>query len=334
MLTDLVQARLLTADTGTDGSDTVEISHEALLSAWPRLREWLSQDRAGQRTHRDLTDAARAWQAQGREPSHLFGGARLAVAREWAASHGPDLNPDEHAFLAACQQHQQRATRRRRTAVAALAVLTLVSISAAGLAFYNNSQAVTGRTNQAIASAIVDKADQLQSTDPSLAAQLELVARRLDPPLDNTSRLLGTATIPLSNPLPGPAGGVDSVAFSPDGHTLAAGGADGKVWLWNVTAPAHATPIGQPLPGPTAPSPRWRSARTGTPWPPAGTSLMLTTVSFFVPSCRFTTENASIGGAHDTPVKKLKGAKFAFPSLLIVDTQAIGLGIIQLDSKS
>ena len=35
VLTELVQARLLTADTGSDGNDTVEISHEALLSAWP-----------------------------------------------------------------------------------------------------------------------------------------------------------------------------------------------------------------------------------------------------------------------------------------------------------
>ena len=133
VLTDLVQARLLTADTGTDGSDTVEISHEALLSAWPRLREWLSQDRAGQRIRRDLTDAAHAWQAQGREPSQLFGGTRLAAAREWAASHGQDLNPDERAFLAACQQRKRRATRLRRAAVSALAVLTLVAAGTAGL---------------------------------------------------------------------------------------------------------------------------------------------------------------------------------------------------------
>jgi WD40 repeat protein len=41
------------------------------------------------------------------------------------------------------------------------------------------------------------------------------------------------------------------VAFSRDGHTLAAGSADGKVWLWNLTDPAHATQTGQPLTGPS-----------------------------------------------------------------------------------
>ena len=222
VLTGLVQARLLTADTGTDGRDTVEISHETLLSAWPRLREWLSQDRAGQRIHRDLTDAAHAWQAQDREPSHLFSGTRLAVAREWAASHGPDLNPDERAFLTAGRQRQQRATRRRRIAVAALAVLTLVSAGTAGIAVYSNTQAVSAR-DQAITNQVVAEADQLQSTNQSLAAQLDLVAHRLDPTPDDT-QLLATASTPLSNILTDPGAG-GSVAFSPDGHTLAAGGA-------------------------------------------------------------------------------------------------------------
>ena len=40
-----------------------------------------------------------------------------------------------------------------------------------------------------------------------------------------------------------------TVAFSPDGHTLAAGGSDGAVRRWDVADPAHSRPLGQPLAG-------------------------------------------------------------------------------------
>jgi WD40 repeat protein len=42
---------------------------------------------------------------------------------------------------------------------------------------------------------------------------------------------------------------VDSVAFSPDGHTLASGGLGGTVGLWGMADPAHPRPLGQPLTG-------------------------------------------------------------------------------------
>jgi WD40 repeat protein len=38
-----------------------------------------------------------------------------------------------------------------------------------------------------------------------------------------------------------------SIAFSPDGHTLATGNLDGMVRLWNVTDPAHPQSLGKPL---------------------------------------------------------------------------------------
>ena len=76
----------------------------------------------------------------------------------------------------------------------------------------------------------------------------------------------------IGQPLTGPASAVWSVAFSPDGHTLAAGSYDGTIWLWNVTNPAHPTMSGNPSPGPNTPSTRWRSAGSGTPWPPAATT--------------------------------------------------------------
>jgi WD40 repeat protein len=45
----------------------------------------------------------------------------------------------------------------------------------------------------------------------------------------------------------GPAGPVDSVAFSADKRTMASSGVDGTVQLWDVADPANPRPLGKPL---------------------------------------------------------------------------------------
>ena len=71
---------------------------------------------------------------------------------------------------------------------------------------------------------------------------------------------------PLGRPLTGAAGYVQSVAFSPDGKTLAAGSRRRHVRLWNVTDPASPRPFGGPLTGP-------RSLVTGVAFSPNGRLL-------------------------------------------------------------
>jgi len=108
-----IDRRLITADV-----DTVEIAHEALLRAWPRLREWIDADTIGVRIHRQLTAAAEEWRDSGNDPGSLYRGGRLAAAEEWASApaHDDDLNLLERAFLAAsfAQRQQAEKTARRQ----------------------------------------------------------------------------------------------------------------------------------------------------------------------------------------------------------------------------
>src|ERR1019366_7368918 len=59
------------------------------------------------------------------------------------------------------------------------------------------------------------------------------------------------APVLLGRPLTAPADIVASVAFSPDGATLAAGSYDHKFWLWNVSRPAAPVRSARPLTGAT-----------------------------------------------------------------------------------
>jgi DNA-binding SARP family transcriptional activator/WD40 repeat protein len=123
VLAALTDARLLTASDGV-----VEVSHEALLREWPRLREWLAEDSVGRRLHRHLIERAREWDERGHDRGDLYRGVRLASALEWASAHEQELNETERQFLIASQQATQRALRRLRVGAAALAVLLVLAV--------------------------------------------------------------------------------------------------------------------------------------------------------------------------------------------------------------
>src|SRR5262249_6041663 len=134
----LAAARLVVVEDGV-----VELAHEALIGAWPRLRDWLDEDREGLRLHRRLTEAAWAWESLRRDTGALLRGVQLDLAEAWAARGGrAGLNGLERAFLDAglALRAEQRAAALRRTrvlrrVVAAFAVLFVVAATAAGFAF-------------------------------------------------------------------------------------------------------------------------------------------------------------------------------------------------------
>ena len=232
--------------------DTAQLSHDVLLRDWPMLRGWLEEDQASWILYSQLADAAAAWHDSYSDPSFLYRGAQLAALRQavvrWSANPARSrvLAGTHRDFLRASERAAVRSSRWRRSAFAVLALLTVLAVAASGLAFHQRAAAIRQR-DRAIYNQVIAEALQYGTSDITLAAQLDLAAYRIRPTQDLASRLVNAENTPLSSALTAAAGGVNSVAFSPDGHKLASGNSDGTVRLWDVADPAHPRPLGQLL---------------------------------------------------------------------------------------
>ncbi|MFF4036121.1 helix-turn-helix domain-containing protein [Streptomyces sviceus] len=225
----LAGARLLTLDGGM-----VEIAHEALLTAWPRLRAWIEEDRERLRVHRNLTEAARAWQELGREEGALYRGSRLAAAQEhFGGAPREDLTDLERAYLDAGRDHERRGRRRSRLVLTAVTAALCLALVAAGLAVGQWRSAVTAQ-HLAQSRQLAAESGALLDSDPDLAALLAVHAYRTSPTREATAALYAAAGLPLRKRLVGGTEPVDALALSPDGHTVADQTRDGKVRIWDL----------------------------------------------------------------------------------------------------
>jgi len=245
-----VSERLITVD-----ADTAQLTHDALLTAWPRLRSWIDGGQENLLTRRRVTEAARAWQGAGREGAALWRGSQLAAARLWAAdqdnqaSLGTLAGEFVTASIAAEHEHE-RAERRRirglRRLVAALAVLVLAVAALAGVAFQQRHVATTAR-DDANSREIALQAGQVRGQDAPLAAQLSVAAYDTARTPQATASLLESTGSPSAARILDSADLVQSVSLSPDHRLLAVAAADGSLRLWNIASPGHPVPVGAPL---------------------------------------------------------------------------------------
>ncbi|WNM33490.1 hypothetical protein RKE30_25420 [Streptomyces sp. Li-HN-5-11] len=244
-------SRLLVLD-----QDTVRFSHDALLRAWPLLRQWVDADRDWLRMRQQLVSDADAWWRSGQDPSLLYRGSRLAAARDGAAEASRsdiDTDPRLASFLTASRCAERRGARRRTAVIATLVVLCLLAVGGGALALVYQGRAATQR-DHAVARLVAAEADRLRDSQPGLAKQLSIVAYRMDPAA-NTAPLLANLETPGVYDGEEP---VVDVAQSRDGRTLALSTGQG-IALWDAagrklgriglrgTGPVALTPDGRLL---------------------------------------------------------------------------------------
>src|SRR6266487_1621067 len=262
----------------------LDVSHEALIRGWPRLRGWLDEDRAGLRLQRRITETAEEWQRSSRDNDLLYRGARLIQAQEWRERHEVELNPLEREFLdesivlkQRLEEHERvqqqreleaaqklaeaerrraeeqiKGRRRQRYFSYGLAVLVFVTGIIAVVAMKQRSAAQNAekKTSEVASRENVSLAEYSEETGKNTQAFAHLAqALRLN--RENRKAITFTAAmltqLSWHVPLTGSLrhdASVTSEQFSPDGQRVVTTSYDRTARLWDA---ASGKPIGEPM---------------------------------------------------------------------------------------
>jgi WD40 repeat protein len=229
----LIDARLLTsyeaygAEPRERSGRRVEVVHESLLSAWPRLVRWRTEDEGGAQMRDQLRQVARLWEEKGKPEGLLWTGTSFQEYQVWRARYPGGLSEVEETFGGAMATAAGRKRRRRRAAVAAgFAALLAVAMSLgvmwrrsvwetrqreAGQLLALGRLRVTDSPNAALAfaTASLDRADNAPARRFAVEALWQ-----------------GPTALFVTGALAAP-----SFLWSPDGRWLALGGGGGFVLL-------------------------------------------------------------------------------------------------------
>jgi DNA-binding SARP family transcriptional activator/WD40 repeat protein len=185
---------------------TVQVAHEALLRSWPRLREWIIEDRDLIVESHHRREAAAAWDRVGRDEGALYRGARLERALELTGGDHERLPAIEQEFLDASTAlrareeneararlaRQARANRRLRVQVGVIAMALVAALVVGFVAIDQRGDARSERDaadearRDARARELAAAADANVDVDPERSIHLALLATDATRSIDGT----------------------------------------------------------------------------------------------------------------------------------------------------
>lgn len=122
----------------------LEVSHEALIRDWPRLKKWVNESRDELLIERRLVEAATDWEEGKRDSSFLWSGSRLTGANEWVRRHQEEVLPLMRTFVDASNSFvdasNRRAKRRLYLIRGLVLMILLMAVSFMGWTTYQARQ--------------------------------------------------------------------------------------------------------------------------------------------------------------------------------------------------
>ncbi len=126
----------------SDDQQAFDVVHTALLRQWPTAKNWTRDNRRFLLAREDFQRAANIWSGKGRPEDHLLNSTtQLSEAEEVFRKLPENLNNEIRDFHYASQRLLMKKRRLRRSAIAAMALLTLFSMTAGLMALMERKQA-------------------------------------------------------------------------------------------------------------------------------------------------------------------------------------------------
>lgn len=203
----------------------IEIVHESLLTAWPRLVRWRAQDAEGAQLRDELREAARAWDEHERPADRLWTGTAFREFQLWRERYPGGLTETEGAFARGMAEHAGRRRKRWRFAVTVVIAVLVAGLGTIG-ALWRQSEA---SRHEAVSEARRAEANALLALgrgelDSYPSATLAYARRSLELADTGAGRRLAVEALwrgPTARILPLDNTSSWSAEFSPDGRWLA-----------------------------------------------------------------------------------------------------------------
>ncbi|OKH43174.1 hypothetical protein NIES2101_31235, partial [Calothrix sp. HK-06] len=257
--------RLLTLSSTPEGTETAEVTHEALFTNWGQMKQWLDSSRSDIRFGRRLDEAAKVWDENGRPEGSLWRRPDLDLLSKYYSLASDNMTPlqveffnasvkAEEARKQAAIKIEQERKRQRQALIGVLSTGLLLTTTTAGFAAYQWQSAEIRSIEQG---AVAAKSKLSNYPLQGMVSAISLVGQSRSPLLNFPNQSLSQSTkqavldslfsaVEISrekNLLESDQGDVNSVAISTDGQTIVSGGYDGTVRMWNRKGEPMATPF-------------------------------------------------------------------------------------------
>ncbi len=231
----LIDARLLTSYEmkGEDGKERhrIEIVHESLLNAWPRLVRWRTRDEDSAQMRDQLRQAAQLWEEKNQTDDLLWTGTAFQEFELWRERYPGGLSSSEESFASAMTERAVRGRRRRRIALTG-AFMVLIAVLVVVGGFWRQAEKETRRSEAARLLMLANDLD-INADNTLVFAWATASLEEADSPAARHLALKAMSRAPLRRVLIPPDTLISqfSAILGPDGEWLATVNKDG-ILIW------------------------------------------------------------------------------------------------------